>query len=530
MTETENLLREAVQWHRAGALERAETLYRAILACAPAHPDACHLLGLIAQSRGDLDDALGLIRSALDAKPREPAFHCSLANVLRDAGRPEQAIAAYREALRLDSDSADAWLNLGNLLFECGRLDQARPVYEHALERRPDWVAAHANLAQLLHRLGETEAAVRSYERALELEPGNAAVLTALGRVHQENGSPQAARRCYETALASDPYHAAAHNNLGTLWREQGDLVQAGACFERAQACDPADAEVVNNLATVRREQGELDAAEAAYRRALTLDPRLAAAHKNLGDVLEALGRRAEALRCYAEALTLRPDFPEARHKLAALGGTPAPPAAAPEYVTELFDGYAPEFEAHLLGRLEYRAPQLLRAVLRGLLPEGRYEVLDLGCGTGLAGLAVQDLAHHLSGIDLSPKMLEQARRRGIYHRLLQGELVETLNGLEAQYDLVLAADVLVYLGDLAPALRAVARVLRTGGLFAASLETHRGDGFVLRPSGRYAHAPDYARATAAACGLRLLRMETAVLRREQGRALDGYCVVLGSG
>src|SRR5690606_25849867 len=152
-------------------------------------------------------------------------------------------------------------------------------------------------------------------------------------------------------------------------------------------------------------------------------------------------------------------------YKLAALRGDPAPESAPAEYVAGLFDQYAEEFDAHLTGELGYQTPQRLREPFDGLAGGATgLRVLDLGCGTGLSGLVFRDCAAHLAGVDLSPRMLDKARGRGIYDELHCADLVQALERPGPDWDLMLAADVFVYLGDLGAVLRAAARALRPGG------------------------------------------------------------------
>jgi len=150
-------------------------------------------------------------------------------------------------------------------------------------------------------------------------------------------------------------------------------------------------------------------------------------------------------------------------------------------------------------------------------------DVLDVGCGTGLAGVAFRSLAGRLHGSDLAPRMVEKARRRGVYDHLEVAELVEGIARTPTAWDLVVAADVLVYVGDLAPVMDAARVGLRPGGLFCATVEQCAGDGFALGPSRRYAHSAAYIRRVATEAGLDLIVLEEAVPRWEKGRPVPGF-------
>jgi predicted TPR repeat methyltransferase len=245
------------------------------------------------------------------------------------------------------------------------------------------------------------------------------------------------------------------------------------------------------------------------------------------------MNRQAAALQAYGRAVELGADPAQVDFALAAFGaeGSAMPDAAPQPYVVQLFDSVAGDFDQHLNDTLKYRVPQLLAEALArcGGLPAGA-SVLDLGCGTGLAGALLRPQAARLEGVDLSPGMLEQARRRGIYDALACGDIVEHLEALSAPVDLVLAADVFVYLGDLAPVFAASAAALRPGGLFAFSVEAlgaAAGVDFLLCRTRRYAHALDYVLRLTAAHGFEVALLEAAVLREEGGADVAGGIVVL---
>jgi predicted TPR repeat methyltransferase len=153
--------------------------------------------------------------------------------------------------------------------------------------------------------------------------------------------------------------------------------------------------------------------------------------------------------------------------------------------------------------------------------------MLDLGCGTGLAGEAFRPFVARLAGVDLSPGMVEQARAKRLYDRLEAAELVQFLRGEPADsYDLVLAADVFVYVADLAPALVGMARVLRPDGLLAFTVETHEGEGVRLAQTLRYAHSRDYVRTVLADAGLKSLRISETSVRTENGVPVPGLLMI----
>src|SRR5581483_5226328 len=223
--------------------------------------------------------------------------------------------------------------------------------------------------------------------------------------------------------------------------------------------------------------RGDAEAAADILRQVVEMAPGFATAWFALASIREAMGDRDGAIAAFRAARDAdREDYHGARLHLARLGVGEATPAMTGVYVRRLFDQHAPEFDAALVGRLDYRGPELLLAALRP--PQGRRfrlgSVLDLGCGTGLAGAAFRPFCDWLAGVDISAGMIEQARAKGLYDRLAVADLLEFLTGERgAQHHLVLAADVLVYCSDLAPIAKAAACVLAPGGRFAFTVETH---------------------------------------------------------
>ncbi len=285
--------------------------------------------------------------------------------------------------------------------------------------------------------------------------------------------------------------------------------------------------------------EGDASACADLAAQAVEIAPRFAPAWLLLGRAREALfaasgdpAEREAARAAYETARGLDPeDTIGAGLHLARLGAE-AGVALTPAYVRALFDGYAPRFERHLVEGLRYVGPALVAEVL----PEEptRFPVvLDLGCGTGLAGAAIAHRVGHLTGVDLSPAMLAQARTKGCYDRLVTGDLVGFLRDEpEASADLCVAADVFIYCADLAPVLSGIARVLRPGGWAAFTIQSPDGEGPSVRlgTDGRYAHGDAYLLHTALAAGLSVRVLQEAAVRFEGGRPVPGRIAALQSG
>jgi predicted TPR repeat methyltransferase len=416
--------------------------------------------------------------------------------------------------------------------YSSGDLGEAEKLCREILSRNP----GHANTLHLLglivHRNGDLARAIELLDRSIALNPQEPQFFFNRGNIYLAAGQPDQALADYRNALRLRPNDAEAHNNLGNALFHKGAYREAQHCYETALRLRPDLLEARHNLGNAYKRLGNPAAAIEAFRAVLHLHPDSVEAHKGLADTLFELGCKEEALVAYEKVLQLRPDYSEVRYKLAALAGRDAPEAAPADYVAALFDSYAPDFDRELVGKLQYHSPERLRALLTPFLDRKDYAVLDLGCGTGLCGVHFKDVARSLTGVDLSAEMIKKTRERGLYDRLLQEDLLTALARAENEYDLVLAADVFVYCGNLAPVFAGVARVLVPMGFFAFSVEESENTAkdYDLRSSGRYAHAGAYLERLAQTHGLALLASERFVLRRDRGTDIPGLNVIMRRG
>jgi predicted TPR repeat methyltransferase len=378
---------------------------------------------------------------------------------------------------------------------------------------------------------GRPEDAAERFEASLALVPGRASTLANLGAARVEAGRPAAALEPLEAVLALEPADLASRSYLGVALAALGRHAEALAAHDAVLALAPERAgnwlRRGQALQFLDRHADALD----AYERALTLDPTLAPAWMQKGSLLRDAGRLADAARAFEQALAQGGDPDLLRYFLASVTGRDAPDVAPPAYVAPFFDEYADGFERHLVDTLDYRAPQLLVEAVAALGPRRYRAAVDLGCGTGLCGPLLRPLVARLEGVDLSARMLDHARERGVYDALVQADIAAHLGALSpAAVDLIVAADVFIYVGDLEPVFAGVARALEPGGVFAftaESLPDTAAPGHALLPSLRYAHAEPYVRALASVHGLDVAALTRGVLRREQRVPVDGCYVVL---
>lgn len=514
-----------LEHHRAGRLVQAETNYRQAIDADPLDPQANHWLGVLLAQAGQLPLAATHLELAATREPADPAFAHNLGLVLLSLRRVDQAIAALDRAAELAAANGQVASLLAQAYLQRGRASDADAAVA-ALQRA---IAAGNPSSELQHNLGAT------LLRAGKPEPAIAALNNAL-----------AARKDY----ASAHFHlAAAHRALG-----QPDLARSQLL--RALELEPGNAQGWHALATLDAEAGNLEIAAGLYRRAIRADATLAAAHRGLADVLARQGRARESISMFSRAQSLAIDQAGAKalgtagegqsvaalekritpdefgaqlhQALAGLLNLPPPLQIAGEEVTSLFDRYADRFDAHLQGKLNYRAPEMIAETIAPYLPERPLNVLDLGCGTGLCGPLLRPIAARLAGVDLSPAMIEKARERNIYDDLHVGDLVEAMQNLPEPADLLVAADVLIYIGDLTPTFEAASMSLRPGGLFAFSVEANEGDRFhLVHRTRRYTHAKSYLQRLAQIYGFEEKHLAPVTLRTDALHPVQGLIMVL---
>lgn len=300
-----------------------------------------------------------------------------------------------------------------------------------------------------------------------------------------------------------------------------------------ASALAPQDVDAAITLGDVLMHVGQLPDAMVHFTRAVALWPdHVGARIAVLRGWLEA-GETTKARAALGEAKLAGLDVAQHDHFLKMITHLEGMARRSPQYVRHLFDQFSADYDARMLQHLTYKAPQILlelaRLVLGPKIPKA--STLDLGCGTGLSGMAFKPFARTLDGIDLSPRMITAAQARNIYDRLDVGDIETTLGGAR-RYGRIIAADVLVYLGDLAPLFAGIARTLEPGGLFFFTVEAKTGDDaspYALQETKRYHHREDYLRATAEAAGLSVRGLLKCTPRFDAGKPVPGYAVAVAT-
>ena len=423
-------------------------------------------------------------------------------------------------------------------------------------------------LGAIEHRSGALPAAVEQFEIALKANRRHPPWLLQTGLAHFQLHALDRAEYLYREALRLDPRYPLAHYNLGILLQERRNWVGARRAFEAALAHRPAFPESLVNLANTLVELGEFKTAEANYRRALSINPRLANAHHGLGLQHMRHHQLALAIPCFESAVASDPahldawlDLAECHHQVGdgvraiasveqvlvrdahheiaqfkhAQFTRQKAATVPPRLLEKLYAVMADTFDEHLTERLGYRIPALLLAELEPWLHDfeqrhtRKANALDLGCGTGLFGLAVRPHVANLTGVDLSAAMLGKARERGVYDRMIESDVVTFLRDDAQVADLITATDVLIYIGQLEPLFAHIPTHLSAAGIFAFSTESPADldEDFRIEFSGRFSHHNRYVGRLAESSGLQIVKRIDTVVRTENSVPLPGYLFVL---
>lgn len=354
-----------------------------------------------------------------------------------------------------------------------------------------------------------------------------------------ESGLWSCAASTFSQALELAPERPSVLMNLGVVRAALGQTAQAIDLLRRAAELEPEAFETWAHLGASYAEAGQYPLALAALDRALALHPQHLIVLRHKASVLRELGRWDESAQCLEKLHQLGAGDELTRYMLAAVrhaqsSWTQAPPDPPAGYVAQLFDRYADDFSSHL-SQLDYRAPDILVKAAQSCLSASWQHVLDLGCGTGLVGQCLQGLARHVDGVDLSAGMVNQAQESGHYRQVWQADIhdaMEQAHRAGDRYDLIVSADVFIYVGALERVFELATQVLHAGGGLAFSLEEWAvgPEAYVLRPSLRYAHSLAYIQRLASNHGLRVLRTDRGLLRHDHGQAITGLFCVLQKG
>lgn len=511
--------------HRTGNLEVAKKAYLNWLRAHPRDFEALHSLGILYAQQDNFTDAIDYLQQALSLKPQDDTVTLHLANILKFQGLYHQAAQLLEDHLENHKNYPPALNNLGTIYYAQGKLVDAANRYQQAIHYAPNYVDAYYNLGLALNKQNDFADAISTFRKLLELAPDHfAAKFHLASNLMQANHIPEAIGEFLEIEN-KHPSHFETQTNLATCFLKQGQLQAAKLHYIKALELVPNDIQVLYNLGVICMQQGYVDLAIQHYQHAAQLNPNDFAIHNNLGVAFLAKQHIPFAIQHFREALRIQPNNIAVQHTLKILSEHQHLLAAPPDYVKSLFDSYADHYEPHLLTALDYQVPILLLNAVQTsmkLVPQ-TLDILDLGCGTGLCGVPFKPFAKKLIGVDLSTKMLDVAAQKNIYDELIMQDLIEFLADKQSIYDLILAGDVFVYIGDLTDTFREISKALRPKGLLVFNTEICETIDFKMNQSGRFAHHLKYLESLAEQNHLKKVYYQSAVTRQQNNEPVYGH-------
>lgn len=550
------MLPNAIKLHQAHQLDAAKNIYLEILNKEPNNYEVLHLLGILHAQQKDFQNAKEFLIKALELKKDSAILHNNFGNVLRNLQQFSDALIHYNLALKFDENNFAAENNLGITFYQLENFDTAIKHYKNALKINPDFFDAYFNLGLALFKINDIANAIKNFKLAIAINPVNAEVHFQLALSLQQQNDLESALKHYIKTLRLNSTHAKAHNNLAGILKIKNKFQSAISHYKKALSLDPNNLESYYNLGITYLEQNEPQIALKYFfyvakktpefnvfynlgvtylnlnqnsdainyfHEALKFQPQNLNTHINLAAAYLKLEDFTNAAKHYESILNIDPTNAEAKYLLAAINKDTTVKSAPSEYLQNLFDQYASSFDKHLAA-LQYSAPQIIFDTVNLLteLHANSLTILDLGCGTGLCAEKFRHFAKRLIGLDLSSKMLNAAREKNVFDELYNCDINNDFVHLTA-VDLIIAADSLVYIGDLANIFSNARKTLVKQGLFVFTIEHTNIYPYTLQSSARFAHTKNYILELATKNNFALLTEKNVKLRMQRNVAIMGY-------
>lgn len=520
-----------------------------------------HALGILLAKENKFSEARTKIESAIALNPHHAPYYNNLGNILQKLNCHNEAILAYQQAIQLQPDYPIAYNNLGNCYAKLSKFDEAEKAYRHAILLKSDYADALCNLGILYVQLKEDIQAIKYLKKALSSNPNFLNAINQLADCYLRNEHYGDAENLFLKSLEYDSQNIHAIYCLGVAYYKQQAFEKAKNEFEKVLLLDYKYQDVNQYLANTLLEMSDHEKAMHYFFRQLELNPLFETLY-NLGVLFSMKERHEDALHYFHEALKIhpndfstylncgniflktnnlekaifnyqnaakiRPDDPETHHILLALTQEKTPDNAPKAYVSHLFDQYAPYYEKHLIECLRYEVPKKIFEMIQRectFLENHQWEIVDAGCGTGLCGELFKPFSKKLIGIDLSEKMIAIATEKKIYDELIVDDITTALNQFSHQ-NLIIAADVFTYIGDLNAIFLAAKKALASNGFFIFTAEKTHQKNFLLQSSIRFAHNQSYLESLIEHYEFECICFENVILRKQKNESVEGYLVL----
>lgn len=454
-----------------------------------------YMLTLCRAVLGETQEAQGTAEKLVKAHPNNIEYLKLLGSIYHELHLYDNAITTFTSALNINNKDFQTLSNMASSLKEINNLDDAEKYYKRSLAIQPNQPDTLTNYGLLLQNNAQLSKAIEHHNKSLQLSPNNPHALYNLAHVLSETGDKPSALSVYNKVINLIPNHVRALCDAAHLHLLNKNYDDAISCLERAIAAAPDDEDTHIAFANLHRIMKNFDLAKASF----------------------------------DEVFRINPNHEIAKYYLATFNNDSDVTSSPEEYVKELFDTYAETFDDQLIGKLKYKTPVLIgEMVHKHLDTDKKHNILDLGCGTGLAGVYLKDISENMVGVDLSPKMLKKAKERNLYNELVASGIEQYYETHDFKPSIVVSADVFVYIGDISAIFTHTSNAMQKDGLFVFSTEdTDTTNEFLLRDSGRFAHNEKYIQSLANANQFTLIDKEKTILRYDNDEPIYGQVYLL---
>jgi len=492
---TNSLRSKAEGFVDRGDLAQAEILYHEILTHNDRDTDANYMLGVIGAEKADFNNAEAYLNKATEINPQYPDSYFILAKIQQ---AKEDYQAAYENCLKataLDDEFDEAWLLLCSLSTWLKNSKQAVKSCKQAVKYFSDSVQGYSNLADALFNEHEFSKAAECYKKTILLAPESLSLkkylCISLIKLKEFNQVIDVT----EVVLETKPDNIVFCNFLSEAYLGNNEFEKAEIASKKALTINPLNVDSIINMGNVIQKNHQYESAITWYEKALKIEPDNATLYHNLGISYFRLNNNEQAAENFFKALQINPELSVSKHMLAVAQGTNKA-RADNKYVADLFDEYAHRYDSHQKD-LKYRVPEHVDDAVQKLysdkLLDGKVNVLDLGCGTGLCAPYLEPLCDSFIGVDLSPDMIKIADKLGMYTGLVVGDMSGCMNTRPDYFDLAVAGDVFVYIGDLDQEFQAARVSLKEKACFVFTVQVNDDvENYELTDTGRYNHADTY--------------------------------------
>ncbi len=398
-----------------------------------------------------------------------------------------------------------------------GSITQAKEIYEAILREDDTNFDAHHLLGLCYYQLEDFENSIRSIDRAIELNPNELDFYIDLAKNYCALKQYKKAESIYKKAVLIDPNNSNTYFQIGICFKKNKDYKNALFYLKKAIKINNKSYIYHYNIADTYNNLNKQELCIFHLQKAIRICPDFYDAIYAMAKCYRKMKNEKKMLEYLHRTLAKLPEHAGANHLLASVNKETSSKYSS-EYAEDLFDRYADHFEDHLLSSLKYQVPSIIKEKLKSLNPSKNSKILDLGCGTGLIGKTIVDIFPNLVGVDISANMIEETRKKEIYTTLHINDIHDFLLKNVQEFDLIIAADVFIYIGDLETVFSSVRKCLNANGYFIFTIELFteiNKENYQLAKSGRFSHSMKYIESLCKDIGFEVIDKEEIILRQE---------------